>query len=176
MTKELQKMKIDKRNDSCSNCDYVFKQENIVNIGNVDLYEDIDFSEEIDEDSVFNELDGETEHISAIFDAMHDKQAQKNTVKVEIIEDKSENIILSDNKPDEQRPNLNSVNIPVHNSANNSVNRVTASTRKITRKSRNLVLDPPSSADDKSLCYQHSCCYYYYYCSYFTKLIKLKHP
>ena len=76
---------------------------------------DIDFSEEIDEDSVFKELDGETEHISAIFDAMHDKQAQKNTVKVEIIEDKSENIILSDNKSDEQRPNLNNVNNPVHN-------------------------------------------------------------
>ena len=46
---------------------------------------------------------------------MHDKQAQKNTVKVEIIEDKSENIILSDNKLDEQRPNLNNVNNPVHN-------------------------------------------------------------
>ena len=101
MTKELQKMKIDKRNDSCSKCDYGFKQENIANIENIDPYEDIDFSEEIDEYSVFKELDGETEHISAIFDAMHDKQAQKNTVKVEIIEDKSENIILSDNKSDE---------------------------------------------------------------------------
>ena len=58
MTKELQKMKIDKRNDSCSKCDYVFKQENIANIENVDLYKDFDFSEEIDEDSVCKELDG----------------------------------------------------------------------------------------------------------------------
>ena len=120
----------------------MFKQENIANIENVDLHKDIDFSEEIDKDSVFKELDGETEHISAIFDAMHDKQAQKNTVKVEMIEDKSENIILSDNKSDEQRPNLNSVNNPVRNSANNSANRVTASTRKNYKK----IMKPSTSS------------------------------
>ena len=36
----------------------MFKQENIANIENVDLYKDFDFSEEIDEDSVCKELDG----------------------------------------------------------------------------------------------------------------------
>ena len=54
MTKNLQKMKIDgekSRNDSCSSYNYVFKTEEIRNIETLDLYEDIDFNEEADDEA-----------------------------------------------------------------------------------------------------------------------------
>ena len=95
MTKNIQKMKIDcerTRSDSCSSCNYVFKTEEIRNVENIKLYEDIDFSEEVDEEASFNQTE-DNGHISAVFDAIQSDKiniAANNDMTINIVDSTSQ--------------------------------------------------------------------------------------
>lgn len=97
----MQKMKIDcerTRSDSCSSCNYVFKTEEIRNIENIELYEDIDFSEEVDEEASFNQTE-DNGHISAVFDAIQSDKiniAANNDMTINKSDD-SQSLTLSHN-------------------------------------------------------------------------------
>ena len=122
MTKNMQKMKIDgekTKSDSCSNCNYEFKNEEIRNIETVDIYDDIVFTEESDDEASFNLSKNEdTAHISVMFEAIQDKHADQNNIKIEKDISNFDNTLI--NKSDDSQSQNKSDNSQSQNSSQNS--------------------------------------------------------